>query len=63
MKIPQLGMRQAAGAHFVLLQLVAAEDDHLARGVLGQQHGGQLAAQRAGAPRYQNDLLRPIHGG
>jgi hypothetical protein len=45
----------------VLFQFIPAEYDQLLRVIVLQHRLGELLAERAGSPGYQNRLFLPIH--
>jgi len=60
-KIAQAGMIDSRGAHFMLLQFIAAEDDEFLRPILIQHDLHKLFAERSCASCDQHNLFRPVH--
>ena len=60
-KIAQVGVVETRLAHLVLLQFVAAEDDHLGRLIFVQQDADEFLAKRAGSAGHQNNFIFPVH--
>src|SRR5689334_23907655 len=54
-------MVEPGGAHIVLLEFVAAENDQFPRLEFAQHYVHKLAPERARTARNQNDLFRPVH--
>src|SRR5580704_16196704 len=57
----QAGVVQTRGAHVMLLQLVAAENDQSLGLALAQHNLDKLSPKRSGPAGDQNYLFRPIH--
>src|SRR5579863_10045684 len=60
-EIPQTGMVKTGGLHVMLLELIAAEDDQLARMEIPQHYFHKLFAKGPGSSRHDYDLFRPVH--
>ena len=60
-EVAQARVVEAADAHFMLFELVPAEDDQLGRMVLRQHDLDEFLAERAGAAGDQDDFIVPVH--
>ena len=60
-EIAQIGLFKSRLAHFMLLEFVPAEYDHLGGLVLIEQNTYEFPAKRSGPACYQYDLLFPVH--
>jgi hypothetical protein len=56
-EVAEAGVVEATGAHLMLLELVAAEDDQLLRAVIPKHDLDELFAERSGPTCYENNLI------
>src|SRR5581483_9926086 len=60
-EISQAGMVEPRGAHIVLLQFIAAEDDEFLRTILSEHQVHEFLAKGARSTRNEDNLVCPVH--